>query len=42
MASQGKFATQPDELIRMALDVEDQYGVTIVARAVGKRESAVG
>jgi hypothetical protein len=27
-----------DELIRMALDMEDQYGVTIVARAVRKRE----
>jgi hypothetical protein len=25
-----------DELIRMALDMEDQYGVTIVARAVRK------
>jgi hypothetical protein len=30
-----------DELIRMALDMEDQYGVTIVARAVRKREPAV-
>jgi hypothetical protein len=29
-----------DELIRMALDMEDQYGVTIVARAVRKREPA--
>jgi hypothetical protein len=30
-----------DELIRMALDMEDQYEVTIVVRAVGKREPAV-
>jgi hypothetical protein len=30
-----------DELIRNALDMEDQYGVTIVVRAVGKREPAV-
>jgi hypothetical protein len=30
-----------DELIRVALDMEDQYGVTMVARAVRKRELAV-
>lgn len=29
-----------DDLIRMALDIEDQYGVTIVARAVRTREPA--
>jgi hypothetical protein len=29
-----------DDLIRIALDIEDQYGVTIVARAVRTREPA--
>jgi len=29
-----------DELLRMALDMEDQYGATIVAQAVRKREPA--